>query len=171
MRLFRNIIFSFSIFMPIISLVDILLTYFLDIEIVYRILIWVWFPIFIISLFIMFGSKVKFFISLFSGIVFITLIGYQTLHFEFNRRQKIDGTNYSIDAYRGGYKIVEHYSVLEKTIAKKSSNLFSTNNTKTGVVSWFEVKLLAEKKTKLEIEITSSVDKKRDTLVRRTFWK
>ncbi|MEO5910232.1 MAG: hypothetical protein ABIP95_05050 [Pelobium sp.] len=170
MRLFRTIIFSLSIFLPMISLVDLLLTYLFDVEIVYGILIWVWLPIFIISLFILLVSKLKFFVSLFFGIELIALISYQMLHFKFHRRKQIDHTNYSIDAYRGGYKIVESYFIIEKTVAKKSSSIFFTENSKTAVVSWFTVKVLRETETDLEIEIISGVDKERDTLTKRKFW-
>lgn len=170
MRLFRTIIFLLSIFLPITSVVDLLLTYLFDIKIVYRIIIWIWLPIFIISLFILFDFKLKFFVSLFLGIGLIALIGYQTLHFEFNRRQKIDNTNYSIEVYRGSYKIIERYFIVEKTVAQKSSSIFFTANTKTAVVSWFNVRLLRETENELEIEIKSGVGKERHTLTKRNFW-
>ncbi len=170
MRLFRNIIFSLSILLPILSLLDILSTYFFNIEIVYGILIWYWLAVFIVNLFIVFGSKIKFFSSLFFGLAFITLSIYQLLNIDFYRRKQIDNTNYQIEAYRGYYKIVETYILLEKTIAQNPSEIFSTNNTKTGVVSWFEVKLLAETENKLVLEITSGIFKQRDTLVKREFW-
>ena len=171
MQLFRTIIFCISIFLPILSLLDILLSYLFDIKIIYEILIWFWLPIFLGSLFILFSSKIKFITVVFFGIGFITLIIYQVLHYNFSRRKQINDTNYQKEVYRGGYKIAKSYLLFEKTTATKNSEIFFATNTKTGVVSWFEVKLLAETENKLVQEIKTDIGKEQDTLDKRKLWK
>ena len=170
MKNVKNIVFILSIALPIIAVVDLFTTYLFDIEILYGILFWFWLIIFSGGLFLLFNLKIKFFASLFFGITFIYLAIYQVLNYDFNRQKNIDKSNYQIEAYRGYYKITKSYFLLEKTIALKSSEMFATNNTKTGVVTWFEVKLLAETENKLMLEITSNLGSTCDTLDKRKFY-
>lgn len=169
MKTFKKILYLVAILLPIIGFINLITNYFYNIELLYLSFFWYWLILFIINLFIVFGSKTKFFISLFFGLAFITLSIYQLLNFDFNGRKQIDNTDYQIEGYRGHYKIVKPYILLKKTIAQKSSEIFSTNNTKTGVVSWFEVKLLAETEHELVLEIKSNMGKQRDILVKRKF--
>ncbi|MGV8993693.1 MAG: hypothetical protein ACOH1O_06275 [Flavobacterium sp.] len=170
MKNIKNLVFILSIALPIIAIIDLFISYLYDIEILYGILFWFWVVIFIGGIFLLFNIKLKFFTSLFFGISFITLVVYQVLHHDFSRRKKIDKTNYQIEAYRGYYKIKENYFLFEKTISLKSSEMFAANNTKTGVVSWFEVSLMAETENKLMLEISSNLGTTRDTLDKRKFW-
>lgn len=171
MKTFKKILFLVSILLPIVGFINLVSTYFYSIELLYLTFFWYWLALFIVNLFIVFGSKTKFLISLFSGLAFIALSIYQLLNFDFNRRKQIDATHYQIEAYRGSYKILERYFLIEKTVAEKPSEIFSTNNTKTGVVSWFEVKLLGETESKIILEFKTSVlGNHCDTLVKRKFW-
>ncbi|TDG36445.1 hypothetical protein EZJ43_07970 [Pedobacter changchengzhani] len=170
MKTAKTILFSGAILLPIIGFINLITNYFYNIELLYLTFFWYWLILFIVNLFIVFGSKTKFFSSLFFGLAFITLSIYQLLSFDFYIRKPIDGAHYQVEGYRDHYKVVERYFLLEKTISEKPSEIFSTNNTKTGVVFWFEVKLLAETEHELVLEIISNMGKQHDTLVKRKFW-
>ena len=170
MKNIENIAFILSIFLPTVAFIDHLSSYLFNIEIIYEMLFWYWLVIFIGGLFLLFNLKIKFFTSLFFGIAFIILVIYQVLNYDFNRPKKIEKSKYQIEAYRGYYKITESYFLFKKTITLKSSEMFAANNTKTGVVSWFDVRLLSETERALILEITSNAGKTTDTLVKRKFW-
>lgn len=170
MKIFKNILFLLAILLPIIAFADLAMAHFFAIDLLYFILIWCWFPIFILSLFLLFRLKIKFLITLFFGLAFIALGIYQILHFEFNHYAKIEGSNYEIKVYPHRYDVIKPYYLMQKTIVTKPSSAFFSKDSKIGLGNGFKVKMITETETKLILEIQTRNGKHCDTLIKQKFW-
>ncbi len=102
------------------------------------------------------------------GIMPIIILSYRSFKedraIEF--RQSIANSNYSVIMGRNNYKLVEKKYIFERIVAQKKSNIFSSNQTKTGIIQPFfiDCKILQDSTKNIILEIKAKLRTSIDTL-------
>lgn len=162
MTALKNILFFLCIFAPFLGVVGVALDYFTNIHIIYTSFFWIWLALFFIGLIVFFRTKHRFWITIFGGIVFISIFLHSFFTFDLSIRIKIENSNYHAEVQRNSYKVIQQHYFFERITAEKQSNAFATNNTKIGIVLLPKAKLLRETKNELLLELQANI--KTDTL-------
>lgn len=111
------------------------------------------------------SNKKSIYITLLVGVIPIIIFSYQF----FNEgkileiRKDIENSDYEIIVKRDNYKLIKKIFIFEIIIAYKKSHFFSSNFTKTGIVSLYlvKVKILKENETNITLKISA---KNRETI-------
>ncbi len=102
------------------------------------------------------------------GIMPIIILSYRSFKedraIEF--RQSIANSNYSVIMGRNNYKLVEKKYIFERIVAQKKSNIFSSNQTKTGIIQpcFIDCKILQDSTKNIILEIKAKLRTSIDTL-------
>lgn len=159
--------FVFSLLIIAFSIADALLRNFeiVEITLTYHL---VWLCIILIGLVLLAISKKwkSFFLILFLALGNFVFIIYVILSEPISNEEPIKNSSYFLSATPHQYKILKQNCCYKKNIAEKSSGIFFTPNTKTGLVTFFNAKLISESPEMLILEIEPSGKKQiiRDTL-------
>lgn len=159
--------FVFSLLMIVFSIADALLRNFkiVEITLAYN---FVWLCVILIGLLLLAISKKwkSFFLILFLAIGNFVLFTYVIFSEPFRHEKSIKNSSYLLRVSSHQYKILKQNCCYKKVIAEKSSEIFFTPNMKTGLVTYFDAKLISESPEMLILEIETSGKKQivRDTL-------
>lgn len=159
--------FVFSLLMIVFGVADALLRNFeiVEITLTYH---FVWLCVILIGLLLLAISKKwkSFFLILFLAIGNFMLFTYVIFSDSIRHEKPIKNSIYLLSATSHQYKILKQNCCYKKTIAEKASEIFFTPNMKTGLVTYFDAKLISESPEMLILEIEISGKKQiiRDTL-------
>lgn len=159
--------FVFSLLMIAFSITDALLRNFeiVEITLVYN---FVWLCVLLIGLLLLAILKKwkSFFLILFLAIGNFLLLTYVIFSGSIRHEKSIKNSSYLLRASSHQYKILKQNCCYKKVIAEKSSGIFFTPDMKTGLVAYFDAKLISESPEMLILEIETSGKKQivRDTL-------
>ena len=108
----------------------------------------------------------QFFTLLFLGVGNLVFLFYFIFSLPISLEWPIKNSQYLLEANMHHYKIKKQNCCYNKVITSKSSKIFFTPNTKTGLVTYFDAKLISESPEMLILEIETSGKKQivRDTL-------
>lgn len=152
------VFFSFSLLMITFSIVDAFLCWYEVVEITLPYSI-IWLVVVLITLLLLgISEKWKpFLLILFLGIGNFIFFMYVAFSFPISLTKSVKNTNYLLQANANHqYKIFNQNCCYRKVIAIKASEIFFTPNTKTGIVPFFEAKLLSETPEIMVLEIQTS---------------
>lgn len=159
--------FVFSLLMIAFSIADALLRNFeiVEITLAYNL---VWLCLILLGLLLLTISKKwkSFFLILFLAVGNFVFIIYVILSEPISNEEPIKNSNYLLSATLHQYKILKQNCCYKKVIAEKPSGIFFTPDMKTGLVTYFDAKLISESPEMLILEIETSGKKQivRDTL-------
>lgn len=84
------------------------------------------------------------------------LLTYVIFSGSIRHEKPIKNSSYLLSATSHQYKILKQNCCYKKVIAKKSSGIFFTSDMKTGLVAYFDAKLISESPEMLILEIETS---------------
>ena len=157
LQLATKIFFILSLFILAFGIVDVFLRWY---EVVELTLLspFVWLIVLIITLLLLgiSGKWKSFLLILFLGsgnFVFMIYVAFST---PISLTKSVKNSNYFLEATPHQYTIYQDNGFYNKVIAKKISRIFSTPNSKIGIVPFFEAKLLSETDEMMILEIETS---------------
>lgn len=159
--------FAFSLLIIAFSIADALLRNFeiIEITLTYHL---VWLFVILTGLVLLVISKKwkSFFLILFLALGNFVFIIYVILSEPISNEEPIKNSSYLLSATPHQYKILKQNCCYKKIIAEKSSGIFFKPDMKTGLVAYFDAKLISESPEMLILEIETSGKKQivRDTL-------
>jgi len=149
--------FVFSLLMIAFSIADALLRNFeiVEITLTYHL---IWLCVILIGLLLLAISKKwkSFFLILFLAIGNFVFIIYVILSEPISNEEPIKNSSYLLNVTSHQYKILKQNCCYKKTIAEKPSGIFFKSDMKTGLVTYFDAKLISESPEMLILEIETS---------------